>query len=143
MNRTAPSTLIAALALLVLLGVALAAGCTTTSSGSTATKTPPRPAPPPPARSRPPGRPAPDRPPSPPSAIDRLIPFIPKTAGAWKLDGDAQGMTMKDGEGQDYTWVTGEYIKDGDDNAKANHHDHGRRVANTPFKEQWSVLQEH
>ncbi len=121
MNRTASSTLIAALALLVLLGVALAAGCTTTPSGSTATSTPT------PADTTAAGRVT--------TAVtsgsgsgsaavaavsfDRLIPFVPKTAGAWKLDGDAQGLTMKDGEGRDFTMVNGEYLKDGNEDARA------------------------
>ena len=143
MNRTAPSTLIAALALLVLLGVALAAGCASTPSGSTATKTPTPAA----AGTTSAGTAA---------AVttsgssgsgagaltavsfDRLIPFIPRAAGAWTLDGEAQGMTMKDGEGRDYTWVTGEYQKAGDDNAKGSVMIQDAAVANTPFKQQWS-----
>ncbi len=53
---------------------------------------------------------------------------------------DAQGMTMKDGEGHDYTWVTGDYAKAGDDNAKASIVIQDSAVANTPFKQQWGAF---
>ena len=142
MNRTAPSTLIAALALLVLLGVALAAGCTTTSSGSKATVTPT------PADTTAAGRVTTAGTSGSGSgsaavaavSFDRLIPFIPKTAGAWKLEDDAQGMSMKDGEGHDYTWATGNYVMDGNDNARASIMIQDAAVANTPFKQQWSTF---
>jgi len=142
MNRTAPSTLIAALALLVLLGVALAAGCTTPSSGSTTAKTPT------PVDTTAAGRVTTVGTSGSGSGsaavaaigFDRLIPFIPKTAGAWKLEDDAQGMSMKDGEGHDYTWATGNYVMNGNDNARASIMIQDAAVANTPFKQQWSTF---
>jgi hypothetical protein len=135
MKRTAPTTLIAALALLVLLGVALAAGCTTTSTGSTPT--------PAPAGTAAAGTVTTAGTSGSGSAAvaavsyDRLVPFIPKTAGAWTLDGDAQGMTMKDGEGNDFTMVNGAYVRDGDEDARANVMIMDSATAKTPYKEQW------
>ena len=138
MTRTAPSTLIAALAVLALLGVALVAGCTTTSSGPATTPTPAGITAGTVSTAGTPGTGS-----APVTAVsyDRLIPFIPKTAGAWSLDGDAQGMTMKDGEGRDYTWVTGEFVKAGDENAGASIVIQDAAVANTPFKQQWTSFQ--
>lgn len=138
MTHTAPSTLIAALAVLALLGVALVAGCTTTSSGPATTPTPAGTTAGTVSTAGTPGTGS-----APVAAVsyDRLIPFIPKTAGAWSLDGDAQGMTMKDGEGRDYTWVTGEFVKAGDENARASIVIQDAAVANTPFKQQWTSFQ--
>lgn len=138
MTRTAPSTLIAALAVLALLGVALVAGCTTTPSSPATTPTPAGTAAGTVSTAGTSGTGS--------TAVaavsyDRLIPFIPKTAGAWSLDDDAQGMTMKDGEGRDYTWATGEFVKAGDENARANIMIQDAGAANAPFKQQWTSFQ--
>ncbi|HIH04308.1 MAG TPA: hypothetical protein HA263_10855 [Methanoregulaceae archaeon] len=141
MNRTAPSTLIAALALLVLLGVALAAGCASTPSGSAATTTP-TPAGTTAATTAAAAVTTAGTSGSGSTAVavvsaDRLAPFIPKTAGAWKLDGEAQKITTSDGEGQNFVMATGEYVKDSDDKASANVMILDSAVAKTPYKEQW------
>ncbi len=138
MTRTAPSTIIAALAVLALLGVALVAGCTTTPSGPATTPTPAGTAA---ATVSTTGTPVTGSTNVAAVSYDRLIPFIPKTAGAWSLDGEAQGMTMKDNEGRDYTWVTGEFVKAGDENAGASIVIQDAAVANTPFKQQWTSFQ--
>src|SRR5665647_906884 len=145
MNHTASSTLIAALALLVLLGVALAAGCTTTSTVSKTTATPTA------AASTvtstaattaaavtTAGTSGSGSAAGAAVAADRLVPFIPKTAGGWKLDGDAQTVTMKDGEGRDFTMVNGDYVKDGVTETKGTIIIMDSAVAKTPYKEQWA-----
>lgn len=139
MTRTALSTLVTALAVLALLGVALTSGCTTTPSNPATTPTP--------AGTGAAGTVSTTMSSgtgaAPVAAVsfDKLIPFIPATAGAWKLENDAQGMTMKDGEGRDYTWVTGEYVKDGDENTGANIMIQDAGAANAPFKQQWTSFQ--
>lgn len=139
MTRTAPSTLITAFAVLALIGVALASGCTTTPPGPATTPTPDGTA----AASPVPTTASSGTGSAPVTAVsyDKLIPFIPATAGAWKLEDDAQGMSMKDGEGHDYTWVTGEYVKDGDDDVRANIVIQDAAAANAPFKQQWTSFQ--
>jgi hypothetical protein len=47
---------------------------------------------------------------------------------------------MKDAEGHDYTWVSGEYDKDGNENARGSIVIQDSAVANTPFKQQWSTF---
>ena len=140
MTRTASSTLMTALAVLALLVVALAAGCTTTPSSPATTPTPAGTAGAVGTASTA-GMPGTGSAAVAAVSYDRLIPFIPATAGAWSLDGDAQGMTMKDGEGRDYTWVTGEYVKAGDDDVRANIMIQDAGAANAPFKQQWTSFQ--
>ncbi|NLX48517.1 MAG: hypothetical protein GXY82_01315 [Methanospirillum sp.] len=138
MKRPASTHLAAALAVLVLLGAALLAGCTSDTTDGTATT-------------------APTASPSPAGthvatattagtsgsgtaaaaiAYDRLIPLLPASAGTWTLDGDPQGMTMKDGEGREYTWVTAEYTGDGDAAAQVLIQD--TAAAETPYRQQWN-----
>jgi hypothetical protein len=142
MNRTVPSTLTVALVLLVILGAALAAGCTTTTTTTAKGTIGPTPTP----AGTTAGTAAAVTTSGPSGSgsaavaavsYDRLLPFIPKTAGAWSLESDAQGMTMKDAEGHEYTWVTGTYTKDGDENAQADIVIQDAAVANTPYKQQW------
>jgi hypothetical protein len=144
MTRTPHRTLIGALSLLVLLGVALAAGCSSTPSTTTPTSAPTAV-----------GTASAVATPSAAASVassgsgavvaavpaDRLEPFIPAAIGAWKLDGQVQTFSMKDGEGHDYTWVSGEYAKDGSDDAGANLMIMDSAVAKTPYREQWSSFQ--
>lgn len=137
MNRPTSRTLLAALALLVVLGAALAAGCTSGApSGGAATAAAT-------------GAPATAE----STAVagvtggagaavnavghERLAPFVPRSAGAWKLDGEPQGLTMKDSEGRDYTWVTGEYRKSGSEDAQGSLAITDNGVATSPLKQQW------
>lgn len=136
MNRSTSRTLLAALALLVVLGAALAAGCTSgapAGGAATAAAT---------------GAPATAE----STAVagvtggaaavnavghERLAPFVPRSAGAWKLDGEPQGLTMKDSEGRDYTWVTGEYRKSGSEDVQGSLAITDNGVATSPLKQQW------
>jgi len=141
MNRTAPSTLTAAFALLVLLGVALAAGCASTPSttkpttaptavgtaaGTVATTLA--------ATSASSGASGSD---VPAVGYARLIPFLPKSAGAWKLEGDPMGMTSKDSSGKEFSWVTGTYVKTGDDTVQASVQIHDLATAESPLRGMW------
>lgn len=142
MNRTAPSTLIAALALLVLLGVALAAGCTTTSTVSKTTATPTAAAGTAAATTAAGTVTTAGTSGTGSSAVsaDRLVVFIPEAAGAWKLDGEAQKISMQGGQGQDFSQASGEYVKTGNDETTANIVIMDTSVANN-YKQQWSSFQ--
>jgi hypothetical protein len=143
MNRTASRTLIAALALLVLLGVALAAGCASTPSGSTATKTPT-----PAATTAATTAAAVTTAGSSGSGVPavgsvgyaRLLAFVPKSAGAWKLESDPMGMTGKDADGKEYSWVTGVYTKSGDDTVQGSVQIHDLATAESPMKGMWKTF---
>ncbi|MEN6517196.1 MAG: hypothetical protein ABFC38_03260 [Methanospirillum sp.] len=138
MNRTAPSTLIAALALLVLLGVALAAGCASTPSGSAATTTP-TPAGTTAATTAAAAVTTAGTSGSAVSSVGyaRIIPFVPKSAGAWNLESDPMGMTSKDSDGKEFSWVTGTYTKNGDDTVQASVQIHDLATAESPLKGMW------
>ncbi|MEN6341426.1 MAG: hypothetical protein ABFC89_02595 [Methanospirillum sp.] len=147
MNRTASSTLIAALALFVLLGVALAAGCTSTPTGTKPTTAPTAvgtavagtagtvattlAAASASSGSSSSGSTVPA------VGYARLIPFVPKSAGALKLEGDPMGMTSKDSSGKEFSWVTGTYTKTGDDKVQASVQIHDLATAESPLKGMW------
>lgn len=125
----------AALALLVLLGVALAAGCASTPSGL-ATRTPT------PASTTASADAVATTAASsgssgsgalPAVGYGRLIPFIPRTAGAWTLDDDPMGMTGKDPEGKKHSLITGIYSKTGDKTVPVNIQIHDLATAESPM----------
>jgi hypothetical protein len=134
MHRTSSPILFAALALLVVIAAACAAGCASSSTGGKATT------------------------PSSTAAVGttagssgtasgvaavgyaRLVPFVPKAAGAWKLEGDPMGMTGKDASGQAFSWVTGTYHRDGDETAQASVQIHDLATAESPLKSLWKTF---
>ena len=135
MNRTTSRILIAALTLLVLLGAALAAGCASAPSGSAATKIPTSAgtaAVTTAGSSTGSGAPAVGA-----VGYARLLPFVPKSAGAWKLESDPMGMTGKDADGKEYSWVTGVYQKSGDDTVQGSVQIHDLATAESPLKGMW------
>ena len=76
-----------------------------------------------------------------PVAYQQLAPFIPRSAGAWTLDGDAGGMTTKDDEGYDYTWVAGRYNRAGSGDARAGVTIVDNGVATrSPLEQQWQTF---
>jgi hypothetical protein len=138
MHRTSHTTLFAALALLVVLGTALAAGCTSSSTGGASTTAPTATI----ASSTAAVATTASSSSGTGSAVgatgyERLVPFIPKTAGALQLEGDAQGFTMKDDSGQEYAWATGTYKKAGSDASTGSIVIQDAATANTPLKQQW------
>ena len=141
MNRPTSRTLLAALALLVVLGAALAAGCTSGAPAggaatAVATGTPAT------AESTAAAGVTGGAGSAAVNAVghERLAPFVPRSAGAWKLDGEPQGLTMKDSEGRDYTWVTGEYRKSGSEDAQGSLAITDNGVATSPLKQQWQTF---
>ncbi|MGD9936683.1 MAG: hypothetical protein AB7S61_04330 [Methanoregulaceae archaeon] len=133
MNRKNGFNLLGVLALLVVLGAALAAaGCT---SGSNGTATTPAPTAAGTAGVTAAGTAGPA---GPAVGYDRLMPFLPKTAGPWTLDGEGEGMTLKDNEGRDYTFATGDYAKAGDEKAGGTIVITDNGMAVSPLKQQWS-----
>ncbi len=144
MNRTTPSNLLAVLVLLVVLGAALAAGCTSTSTGGKATTAP--------AGTVAAAGTAVSGTSGPPAGTiaasgtghsvaavgyARLIPFIPKSVGAWKLESDPMGMDSKDAEGREYSFVTGIFRKNGDENAEVSVQIHDIAIADSSLKQMW------
>lgn len=136
MTRKNGFNLLGVLALLIVLASALAAaGCTSGSNGTASTHAP-----------TPAGTTASvtaagttaSGTAAPAVGFDRLLQFLPKTAGAWSLDGKGEGMTLQDSEGRDYTWVTGDYKKGGDTNAEATIVMTDNGIATTPLRQQWS-----
>ncbi len=132
--RTTP--LLAALAVLLVLATALAAGCTS-SSNSTASTTAPTTSVAGTAVVTAAGT-AQSGTAGPAVGYDRLVPFLPKTAGAWTIDGEGEGMTLKDNEGRDYTFATADYTKSGDEKAGGSIVITDSGLAVSPLKQEWS-----
>lgn len=72
-----------------------------------------------------------------PVAYQQLIPFIPHAAGIWTLDGPAEGSLLKDKEGNDYSWGSGEFNSTVNAGARATLVILDNSNASSPLEQQW------
>ncbi len=135
MNQKNGFNLLGVLALLVVLGAALAAaGCTSSPNGTPSTTAPTAAG----TASVTAAGTTSSGPAGPAVGYDRMLKFLPKTAGPWTLDGEGEGMSLKDNEGRDYTFATGDYAKAGDEKAGGTIVITDNGMAVSPLKQQWS-----